>query len=128
MGAAGGLAINRDDVRVAVVQAVDPGDEAFGEQPGVQGVHQVIQRIVAGNAVFVGQGPAQEVEMDFAPVLDLDEIVGSDDGGTQDQQQDFGKRVKHLDELSRVFQRCKVVEQGRGLGRVVHGGPPNRNR
>jgi hypothetical protein len=38
-------------VWVAVAQAVDPGDEALGEQRGVQGVHQVVQRIVAGNAI-----------------------------------------------------------------------------
>ena len=98
MGAAGGLAINRDDVWVTVAQAVDPGDEALGEQPGIQRVDQVVERIVAGDAVLVGQEPAQEVEVDFAPVLDLDEVIGADDGGAQDQQQDFGERVKHLDE------------------------------
>ena len=36
MGAAGGFAIDGDDVRVTVAQAVDPGDEAFGEQLGLR--------------------------------------------------------------------------------------------
>ncbi len=122
MGAAGGLAINRDNVRVAVMQAVDPSDEALGEQPGIQGIHQVVQRIVAGDAVFVGQEPAQKIDVDFAPVIDFNEVVGSDNGGAEDQQHDLRKWVDHLDTLSWVLQRGEVMQQGRGLGRVIHGG------
>src|ERR1039458_3354626 len=122
MGAAGGLAINCDNIGVTVTQAADPGDEALGEQPGIQGVHQVVQRIVAGDAVFVRQEPAQEGDEDFAPVIDFNEVVGSDNGGAEDQQHDLRKWVDHFDTLSWVLQRGKVMQQGRGLGRVVHGG------
>ena len=32
VGAAGGFAVDCDDIRIAITQAADPGDEAFGEQ------------------------------------------------------------------------------------------------
>jgi hypothetical protein len=122
VGTAGRLAVDCDDVRVTVAQPADPANEAFGEQLGVQGVDQVIQCIVAGDAVLVRQEAAQEIHMGCAPVRDLDEVLGSDDGGAQDQQQDFRQWVDHLCALSRVFERREVVEQGRGVGRVIHGG------
>ena len=50
VGAAGGLAINCDNIGVTVTQAADPDDEALGEQPGVQRVYRVVQRIMAGDA------------------------------------------------------------------------------
>jgi hypothetical protein len=48
--------------------------------------------------------------------------LGSDDGGAQDQQEDLWEWVDYFDELFGVLQRHKVVEQGRGFGRVIHGG------
>jgi hypothetical protein len=54
-------------------------------------------------------------------VLHLDEVVGSDDGGAQDQREDLWEWTYYFDELSWVLQRRKVVEQGRGFGRVIHG-------
>jgi len=37
MGATGGLAIDRDDIKIAFAQTVDPGDEALGEQRVIEG-------------------------------------------------------------------------------------------
>ena len=81
MGSAGGFAVNGDDVRIVVAQATDPCSEALGEQGMVECIHQVVQRIMAGDAVLVGQEAAQEVHVGFAPVFDRDEVVGRGDGG-----------------------------------------------
>ena len=47
----------------------------------VEGIHQVVQSVVAGDAVLVGQEAAEEVQVGIAPVLDLDEVVSGGDGG-----------------------------------------------
>lgn len=77
---------------------------------------------MVGDAVLVRQEAAQEVHVSFTPLFDFDEVVGSDNGGAQDQKQDFGERLEHLDQLSWVLQRGEMVEQGRGFAWMVHGG------
>jgi hypothetical protein len=119
MGAAGGLAVDGNNVRVGLAQSVDPGDEAFGEQRGVKGDHQVVEGIMAGDAVAVGQEAAQEVDMGFVPVVDLDEVVGSGDAGAQHQRQNFRERVQHLAALPRVLEGGKAVQQGHGFAGVM---------
>ena len=49
----------------------------------VEGIHQVVQCIMGGDAVLVGLEAAEEVHMGFALVLNLDEVVGGSDGGAQ---------------------------------------------
>jgi len=122
MSAARGFAVDCDNVGVAVTQTADPGDEALGEQLRIQRIDQVVERIVAGDAVLVRQEAAEEIHVGCAPVRDLDEVLSSDDGGAQDQQQDLRQWVDHLCTLSWVLQSREMVEQGRGVGRVIHGG------
>jgi hypothetical protein len=107
MGAAAGFAVDRDDVEISVTQAIDLGDEALGEQLAAEDIHQVVEGVVAGDAILAGQEVAQEVHVGFAPVLDLDEIVGRSDGGAQDQKQDFREWVDHFDELSGSLSAAK---------------------
>ena len=59
---------------------------------------------------------------------DLDEILGADNGGAQDQQQDLRQWVDDLGALPRVFQGREVVLQSGGVGWVIHGGLRIGNR
>src|SRR5262245_12074268 len=70
--------------------------------------------------LLVGQELAQEVQVLVAPRLDLHEVVGASDGGSQDQEHDLGKRVDHLPGLARVLERGEMVENG---DLPSHGGP-----
>ena len=53
MAAAGGLAIDRDDVRRAVAKDLDPSGEAGLEQVGIQRVDHVVEGIVSRQGVRI---------------------------------------------------------------------------
>jgi hypothetical protein len=111
MRASRGLAVDGDHVRIGVLQGRDPGGEARLEQLGIERIDEVVQRVVAGDAVLVAQERAQEGQMLIAPLLDLDEIIGASQRCSQCQKQKLGQRIDHLPRLPRVFQRRKMLEQ-----------------
>jgi hypothetical protein len=120
VGAPRGLAVDRDEVGRRLAQALDPAREARLEQLGVEGGDHLAQRVVARDAVPVGQEAAQERQVLLAPHLDLDEVVRPRQGSAQQEQQDLRQAVEHLGRLARVLQDGEVVEQG-GAGGPVHG-------
>ncbi len=122
MRAARGLAVNGDDVRCAVAQRLDPGDEAGLEQRGIEGINHVVQGVVGGNAALIGQEAAQKVQALLAPQLDLDEILHAAQRRAQHQEHDLRQRVDHPPLLTRIAQRRKMVEKrDRPSGSVGHG-------
>ena len=58
MAATGGLAVDRDQVRLRLAQALDPAHKAGLEQRRIERGHHLAQRVVTGNPVPVGQQPA----------------------------------------------------------------------
>ena len=95
-----------------LAQTFDPGGEAFGEQMrAVDGVDDVVQRVVAGNPCLEGQQAAEELLMHLAPAPDLDEVLRPGQRSAQHDQQHLGQRKQHLPGLARVFQCGEVVDQ-----------------
>lgn len=116
VSASGGLAINGDDFRTVGfarggAQGLDPTEEALLEQLRVEGVHDIAQGVVAGQAVLIGQEATQERQGLLAPQADRHEVVGAGQRGAQHEQQDLGQQVEHLAALTRVPQGGKVIEQ-----------------
>ena len=71
-GAPRGLAVDGDhivlaDTLVYGAEALRPGDEAVAEGVVVERVEQVVDGVVAGYALLVGQEAAQEIQVDLAP-------------------------------------------------------------
>ena len=62
---------------------------------------------MAGDAVLVGQEPAQEIQAVCAPFLDLDEVLRPAQRRAQHQKQEFRQRVDHLPGLPRVLKGQK---------------------
>ena len=85
------------------------GLEAGLEPRRVERVDHVAQRVVAGDAVPVGQEAAQERQVLPAPQPRLDQVVGPGQGGGQHQEQDLRQRRKHLPGLARILQRRKMA-------------------
>jgi len=83
---------------------------------------------MARDAILVRQETAQKIHVSITPMRDLDEILGADNGGAQDQQQDLRQWVDDLGALPRVFQGREVVQQSGGVGWVIHGGLRIGNR
>ena len=96
LGPPRGLAVDRHDVGRALAQALDPGGEALGEERRRQRVHHVVQRVVRGDATFVGQEPAQELQLAPAPARDLHEVLRPGKRRAEHEQQDLGQRIEHL--------------------------------
>ena len=121
VGAARGLAVDGDQVGLGLAQALDPSRKARLEQLGIERGEHLAQRVVARNAVPVGQEAAQEGQVLPAPEPDLGHVVGPGQGGAEQQEQDLGQRVEHLGPLPWVLQRSEVVEQRGAGGGAVHG-------
>jgi len=75
MTAAGGFAIDRDDVRNVGTKPLYPGQETGFEQIRIDGSNNVAQRVMARNALLIRQEAAEEVLTFCAPQPDLDEII-----------------------------------------------------
>jgi hypothetical protein len=93
VAAARRLAIDGDEFRLVGAQSLDPCHEAALEQLRVERIDHVIQSVVRGDAVGVGQEAAQEGRLLLAPGLHLDEVVGAGQGRGQHQEQDLRKRM-----------------------------------
>jgi hypothetical protein len=103
----------------ALAQGFDPVREAFGEELGGQRVHQIVERVMRGHALFEGQQAAQEAELLLGPTLDLAKVLGAGHRAAEHDEQDFRERVNHLPRLAGVFECGEMVEK-RLLG---HQGP-----
>jgi len=74
-----GLAVDGDDLgrgggRSGLAQVFDPGGEALSEQHAVDGVDDIVEGVMTGNACLEGQQAAEELMMHLAPAPDLHEI------------------------------------------------------
>lgn len=61
--------------------------------------------------MMIGKVAAQEVEMSLAPVGDQIVILAIADRAADDEQQHFGKRVRHPPGLTRVFNGREMVQK-----------------
>jgi hypothetical protein len=120
VGAARGLAVDRDDVGLRRAQALDPAGEAALEQGRVERGDHLAQGVVARDAVPVGQEAAQEGQVLPAPDPDLGHVVRSGQRGAEQQEQDLGQGIEHLGLLPRILQSGEVVEQRGAGGGAVH--------
>jgi hypothetical protein len=77
---ASSLAVDRHNVGRLLAQALGPSDEAFGKQLGRQRVHDVVERIVRGNAAHKRQKAPEKRELVHGPALDVGEIFGAGHG------------------------------------------------
>src|SRR3954471_4803496 len=75
VGAPRGLAVDGDQVGFRLAQALDPAREAALEQLRVERRDHLAERVVARDAVPVGQEAAQEGQVLATPERDLDEVV-----------------------------------------------------
>ena len=120
MAASRDLAVNRDDVRVTVAQAIDPGQTAGFEQFRVQCGEHVAQLTVAGDAAVVGVEASEERQMLGSPQRRLHEVIRPGDRRSQNQQQDFRQWIQHLGVLTRIGQDGEMSQQ-RDADRRSHG-------
>ena len=102
--------------------------EGGGEERGVDPVHQDGEPALAGDAVRVGQVPAEEVEVRRAPGGDVLVVVAVGDGAADHEQEDLVEPVGDPPHVARVLDLGEVLEQGRearlpgqGLGGRDHG-------
>ena len=112
------LAINGDDlgfgeIRRNAPQILDPGAEALGEQVTVDGIDQVVERVVARDTGLIRQKVPKKWEVDPAPAMDLNEILRASQRAAQHHQQDLRQGIQHLPGLARVLQAGEVIEKGR---------------
>ena len=77
VGAAQGLAVDRDHAFRRAGQRGDPGDEAALELIGIQGSEDVAKMIVRGRAVPKRPEPAHQVDLPSPEAGDVDEGVGA---------------------------------------------------
>src|SRR4029078_10838656 len=75
VGAPRGLAVDGDQVGFRLAHALDPAREAALEQLRVERRDHLAERVVARDAVPVGQEAAQEGQVLATPERDLDEVV-----------------------------------------------------
>jgi hypothetical protein len=116
MGAAGGLAVDGDEVVPARPHRSDEGLEAAGEQDRIDPVQQVAQPAGARHAMMEVAEPPEEIQVALAPHSDRLEIVAAGDGGAGDQQQHFLQRVGHPPALAIVVDLGEVLQQHRQAG------------
>ena len=118
MGAAGCLAVDGDDlgaaigIRIGGAQACHPCGEAGREQPGVDGIEDVVERVVARDAVSERQEAAEKIHMQTPPAPDFHEVLGTGDRAAKHDEQHLGQRKNHLPGLSWIAQSREVVEKG----------------
>ena len=113
-----GLAVDGDDLgrgggRSGLAQVFDPGGEALSEQHAVDGVDDIVEGVMTGNACLEGQQAAEELMMHLAPAPDLHEIFCPRQCAAQHDQQDLRQGKQNLPRLTRVMQRGEVVDKGR---------------
>jgi hypothetical protein len=114
--AARGLAVDGDEGGLLRPALPHPAGEGGGEERRVDAIHQDGQPALAGNAVRVGQVPAEEAEMRRAPGGDVLVVVAVGYGAADDQQQDLVEPVGDPPHVARVLHHGEVVEQ-RGKAR-----------
>ena len=124
MRAAGGLAVDGDEVGAVGPGGAHPGGEGGGEQGGVDAVHQDGQPASARDAEPVGQMPTQEGQMRLAPGGDVIVVVAVGDGAANHQQQDLGQRMGDAADIARVGDGGEVIQQDSeaGLAQQIVGG------
>ena len=113
VAAARGLAVDGDETGFLRPALPHPCGESGGEQRGIDAVHQDRQPAFAGNAVGVGQVPAQEIEVCGAPGGDVLVIVAVGDGAADDEQQHLGQRMQDPPHVARVLDRSEMIQQRR---------------
>jgi hypothetical protein len=122
MRAPHGLAIDGDDLGIAVTQGRDPGGEAGLEEIGVESVDDVVQRVVRRQAALLGQEAAETIQALLAPQLDLDEVLHAAERRAEHDEQELRQRIHDAPRFTRIAQRREMVEHGdRRLGRRRHG-------
>ena len=109
VAAARRLAVDGDEAGLLRPALAHPG----GEEPRVDPVHQDGEPALAGDAVLVGQVPAEEAEMRRAPGGDVLVVVAVGDGAADDQQEDLVEPVADPPHVTRILDRGEVVEQRR---------------
>jgi hypothetical protein len=112
-----GHAGDRHNVGAVLAQALDPVGEAFGKERGRQRVHQVVERVMRGDALLEGKATPQKVELLTNPAFDLAEVLGlCHRRPAQNDQRDFGQRIDDLPgSRAEKWSRRLVLDIG-GLG------------
>ena len=100
-----------DERRVSTQPRKHSLNSSGSERLRVEGVHDIAQSVVAGQAVVIGQEATQERQSPLTPQAGRHKVVGARQRGAQHEQQDLGQRVEHLAALTRVAQDRKVIEQ-----------------
>jgi hypothetical protein len=82
------------------------------KQLGIECIDDVIQYVVARDAMGEWQEAAQELQMDPTPAADFDEILGACEAAAEHQKQDLRQWLDHFPGLPRVLQGRKLFDQG----------------
>jgi hypothetical protein len=120
VGAPRGLAVDGDQVGLRLAQALGPAREAALEQLRVERRDHLAERVVARDAVPVGQEAAREGQVLATPERDPDEVVRAGQRPAEQEEDDLRQGVEHLGLLPGVLEGREVVEQ-RAAGGSVHG-------
>lgn len=112
MAAARGLAVDGDNVGVAIPQRLDPGRKAGLEQLRVECVHHVVERVVRWQPTLVGQEAAQKIQPLLTPEPDFNEILHPAQRRRQYQKHDLRQRVDHAPALTRIRQCLEMIQDG----------------
>src|SRR3954465_5022970 len=75
VGTARGLPIDGHNIGLALAHARDPFAEASREKIAIECIDDVVERLVARDALSEGQEAPQEPLVDQAPAADLDEVL-----------------------------------------------------
>ena len=119
VGAPGCLAVDRHHLGTRVgarrraAEACHPLREAGAKQLGIDRVHDVVQRVVTGDAARERQEAAQDVHVKHRPASDFHEVLRAGERAAQHRQQHFRQRIDHLPRLARVAQRGEMIEERR---------------
>lgn len=105
-GAARRLAVDGDDLLFApLAQDLEPGGETGLELLPVEGVEDVVDRVVARHAGPEESEAAQEIEPHLAPLDDLGEIVRTSQSRIGPSIPDSRQANHNYASLTRVFQQ-----------------------
>ena len=93
-GAAGGLAVQRDDLAVqALAQGLGPVGEGLGEGGGVEGLEEPVEGVVAGDAVGQAQEGLEPLLAGLPEVFHVIEALAADQQGAEGDGQEVGEFV-----------------------------------
>jgi hypothetical protein len=87
--------------------------KASAKSAGLIRFIRMVSQRSPGDAVLVGQVPAEEVEVRSAPCGDVLVVVAVGDGAADHEQQHFRQRMQDPPNVARVFDVGEVVEQRR---------------